>query len=85
MNVAKVKKIIEKVKLPDWVLDWRVTEDLDADNEPILRVWFDVEPGLDVRSTHEETMAVQDEIRSKLRDADIDEWLVIILESPIRG
>lgn len=89
MDHEAVTEAISKVNLPAWVKGWRVSEDLDADNEPMLRVWFQVEPDIEAMRTgnreaamrqYHETQRAQDDIRKALRDAGIDEWMIVVLE-----
>ena len=88
MDLTKVKNVIERVRLPDWVKGWRVTEDLDSDNEPMLRVWIQMDREFDegvLNARFDETQRVQDAIRQGLREAGIDEWTIVVWESAVHS
>lgn len=82
MELQKATDAVKLLKLPDWVKDLKVEEDVDQDGDPIVRVWMIVDEEFDV-DEHPEIYDVEESIEEAVRGAGVKEWIRVTLDSPI--
>jgi hypothetical protein len=83
-NLDNVKKALKSLRLPDWVQDWRIEDDVDRDGDPLLRVWLAVEEDFDPKR-HADLYETEDKVRQCVRDAGVNDLVMVVLESPVAG
>lgn len=83
MDIASANDALKAIELPSWIRDVRWVEDLDSDNEPLLRVMLVVDEAIDVDAIFDELQSVKGQIRDALKTAGIATWVSIVLDSPV--
>ena len=85
VDLKAAKTAVGRIALPNWAHGWSLSEDLDGEGEPLLRVWLEVDRELDVKVVYDELDELTDRIRAAIREAGITEWVQVTLTNPVTG
>jgi len=85
MNIETLRAELDRLPLPEWVRGRRVEEDVDFEGEAIVRVWLEVAEDFDVPSHMDEIPDAEEKVRECLRDAGVDVWVSVRLDSGVAG
>lgn len=83
MDLAGAKTFMSSLKLPAWVLGWRVEEMVDLIGEPYIRVWLEVDEGLDIELLDRDITELETVINSGLRKQGLAPWSMVSLDSGV--